>query len=188
VSAVRETVAIRQAEPADWPAIAALQTRSWRSAYRGMVSDAYLADPVEADRIALWRGRFAKPADPDRIVMVAEDGDAGVVGLACILAGHDPVWGSLIDNLHVDPDRKRGGIGRAVVTAAVRLVPEHQCDSPVHLTVLDANAAAQAVYGRWAGQRSERLVEPGPDGQRVAVRRYVWPRPAALLAALGARP
>lgn len=183
-----DTITIRVAEPGDWPAIAALQTRSWRSAYRGMLSEAYLAGPVEAERLALWRGRLAGSPDPDRIVIVAEEQGSGLVGLACILAGHDPVWGSLIDNLHVDPDRKRGGIGRRVLAAAARLVPERHRGSPIHLTVLDANVAAQAVYGRWAGRRSEPLVEPGPDKEGVAIRRYVWATPAALLAGLGERP
>lgn len=175
----REPV-IRDARPDEWAEVADLHARSWRSAYRGMMTDAYLDGPVGGERSALWRERFAAPAHPDRIVVVAEEGSR-LVGLACILAGNDPAWGSLIDNLHVDPERKRRGVGRLVLAAALRRLTPGRFREPIHLTVLEANTAAQQAYERWGGRLAEHLVVREPDGEDHAVRRYAWPSGEALL-------
>ncbi len=178
-----ETLTLREAGAADWEAVAALHIASWRSAYRGMLRESYLDDTIEAERRAIWQARFAGGPRQDQIVVVAEDG-TGFVALACILTGQDRRWGSLIDNLHVRPDRKRGGIGRAVLAEATRRIPAHHAATPLHLTVLEANRAAQAAYESWGGALSERLEAAMPDGQTLPVRRYSWESPAALLARL----
>jgi ribosomal protein S18 acetylase RimI-like enzyme len=175
-----EALAFRDAGPADWEAVAALHIASWRSAYRGMLHDAYLDGDIDAERRAVWQARFTGGPRPEQIVVVVED-KAGFVALACILAGHDPKWGSLIDNLHVRPDRKRSGIGREVLAEAARRMPPKHRDTPLHLTVLEANRAAQAAYESYGGELVERLDADLPDGQRLPVRRYAWPGPASLL-------
>ena len=176
-------IKVREAGPADALAVADLQIASWRSAYRGMLTDTYLAGPIEAERRGLWQRRFQGARSPDQVVIVAEDGNE-LVGLACILAGHDPKWGSLVDNLHVAPDRKRTGIGRLVLAEAARRVPAAHAHRAVHLTVLETNVAAQAAYERWGGELTERLNALEPDGQSLPVRRYSWQSPAELLARL----
>ena len=178
-----ETLTFREADAAEWQAVAALHIASWRSAYRGMLRDAYLDGAIAQEREAVWQARFTGEPRPDQIVVVAEDG-TGFVALACILAGHDPTWGSLIDNLHVRPDRKRGGIGRLVLAEATRRIPAAHDATPLHLTVLEANRAAQAAYESYGGQLSERLDAALPDGQTLPVRRYSWASPAELLARL----
>ncbi len=179
-----QALIFRDAGREDWEAVAALHIASWRSAYRGMLRDTYLDRAIETERRAIWRARFMGENRPDQVVVVAEDA-TGFVGLACILAGHDPRWGSLIDNLHVRPDRKRAGIGRLVLAeAAARMPAEHRA-TPLHLTVLEANRPAQAAYESWGGTLSERLDADLPDGQRLPVRRYSWASPGRLLAKLG---
>jgi predicted N-acetyltransferase YhbS len=42
---------------------------------------------------------------------VVADVDGRVVGFAHVIFDADPTWGALLDNLHVDHDRKRQGIG-----------------------------------------------------------------------------
>jgi ribosomal protein S18 acetylase RimI-like enzyme len=148
-----------------------------------MLRDAYLERAIEAERRAVWRARFTGETRPDQIVVMAEDA-TGFVGLACILAGHDSRWGSLIDNLHVRPDRKRSGIGRLVLAEATARMPVEHGATPLHLTVLETNRPAQAAYETWGGALSERLDADLPDGQRLPVRRYSWASPAALLANL----
>ena len=178
-----ETLTFREAGSADWEAVAALHIESWRSAYRGMLHDAYLDRDIEAERRAIWHARLTGEPRPDQIVVVAED-DAGFAALACILAGEDPGWGSLIDNLHVRPDLKRGGLGRLVLAEAARRVSAAHAATPLHLTVLEANDAAQRAYESWGGTLAERLDAHLPDGQALPVLRYSWASPAALLARL----
>ena len=174
---------LRVPDPAEWQAVAALHIASWQSAYRGMLYDRYLDGAIHAERESVWKARFTGEPRPDQIVVVADDG-TDFVAFACILAGHDPRWGSLIDNVHVRPDRKRTGIGRRVLAEAAARVPQEHSRTPLHLTVLEANRPAQAAYERWGGELAEHLEADLPDGQRLPVRRYSWASPDALIAAL----
>ena len=180
----RDSLRFRDAEPSEWDDVAALHIASWRSAYRGILRDAYLETAIEAERRAVWQSRFTGGARPDQIVVIGEDA-SGFVALACILAGQDPRWGSLIDNLHVRPDRKRAGIGRLVLAEAAARVPSAHRATPLHLTVLEGNAAARAAYESWGGKLVEQPDADLPDGQTLRVRRYAWDNPDALMRALG---
>ncbi|TDR87063.1 GNAT family N-acetyltransferase [Enterovirga rhinocerotis] len=184
-----EGVRLREAEPADWEAIAALQVASWRFAYRGILTDAYLDDELEAERTALWRRRFAGSVDPNQITVLAEGADsrpgAEPLAFCCILAGSDPRWGSLVDNLHVHPDALRLRLGRRVFREAARLLVggAHEA-TPLHLTVLEENERAKAAYERWQGRLVEHPTKRQPDGRVYQLRRYAWDGPAALIARL----
>lgn len=175
-------VRLRDAEPRDWRAIAALHAASWQDAYRGIMSDAYLDGPVEADRRAVWEARFTPPVPPDLIVILAErEGGGGAPeGFCCILAGQDPHWGSLIDNLHVRPGLSRRGLGRRLLASAVGRMPARFAETALHLTVFEENRRARAAYERWGGRLAGHFVTPEPDGRRLPVRRYVWDTPADL--------
>ncbi|MHB1518478.1 MAG: GNAT family N-acetyltransferase [Acidimicrobiales bacterium] len=52
--------------------------------------------------------------------MVVEAGGA-IVGFGHTLFGHDPRWGSLLDNLHVAHDRRRQGIGTGLLAETARV-------------------------------------------------------------------
>ena len=69
---------IRAAAPADTEAIGRVHVETWRSAYQGLVADAYLAGLSPAERAARWR-TFLAERDPARVLLVAEDD----VGRAC---------------------------------------------------------------------------------------------------------
>jgi hypothetical protein len=99
---------IRLARAGDAAAIAALQAESWRHTYRGFLADAYLDREVFADRDVAWRRRFGEPQETPVLTLVAEDHGA-MVGFAHSYVDDDPDWGTLLDNLHVRPDRKRAG-------------------------------------------------------------------------------
>ena len=72
---------IRAAAPADSEAIGRVHVETWRSAYRGLVSDAYLAGLSPAERAARWR-TFLADRDPARVLLVAEDDVDAVIGFA----------------------------------------------------------------------------------------------------------
>lgn len=131
---------IREATVADATLIARLHAASWRSTYRGQLTDAYLDREVEAERLVHWRALLADPRQGDLVLL------HGDVGFAAV-RGHDPGFGALLDNLHVDPARRGGGIGAALLRDVVRRLVARG-ESVMHLWVFDANTRAQAFYRR----------------------------------------
>ena len=176
-------LALREAGTADAPAVAALHAASWRTAYRGILADAYLDGPVDADRLDLWRERLAAPS-PRRITLLAEAAGA-LVGFACCVVDEDPRWGSLIDNLHAAPESRGRGIGRALLRGAAFRLGRAAPGRPVHLWCLDDNAPAMGFYRRVGGTAADRDMTPERGGTTNAVTRIVWPSPGALAAGCG---
>ena len=170
---------IREATPSDLEAIAKLHTRSWRGAYRGMLSDAYLDGNLLADRRALWQQRFSAPTANQHIV-VAEI-DQTVVGLACAFGDHDARWGTLLENIHVAPEHKGAGIGAQLVMHIAQWSARSHTSDVLRLWVLAANVAAQGFYQRLGASAVEQTDWDAPDGNRVSEMRFAWPSVAALL-------
>lgn len=183
-----DRVTLRRATAADIPHIAALHVASWRTAYRGLLSDSFLDGPVEAERLAMWQGRCAE--DPSRwpLILVAEDADGAhsgrFAGFICVFPEHDARWGSLVDNLHVAPGRTGQGIGRRLLQAAAAILVETGRVEPVHLWVFAENHSARAAYVRFGGREVEQHQATAPDGHELMAVCYAWDSPSALLAAL----
>ena len=106
---------LRSAGPTDADAVAALHADSWQRHYRGAYADTYLDGDLEVDRRAVWSERLAQPSPWARTVLAKADGE--FVGFAHVVLRDDPVWGALVDNLHVRHDQKRRGIGRRLLGA-----------------------------------------------------------------------
>ncbi|MEV8098206.1 GNAT family N-acetyltransferase [Kitasatospora sp. NPDC085879] len=178
-------VGFRAAVAGDAEQVARLHADSWRRHYRGAYSDAYLDGDVVADRLAVWSARLGSPAGA--ATFVAEDGE-GAVGFVHVVLDQDPRFGSLVDNLHVAHDRRRGGTGRALMAHAAAAVAERASSAAVHLWVLEQNAAAQRFYRALGGACAERAAVPAPGGVPGRLRgtptklRFVWPDAKALLA------
>lgn len=134
---------IRAAAPADLPAIAAIHIASWRVAYRGLLSDDYLGQPVADDLNAKWVGMDI----PDEDVLLVATDDTGVAGFIYVKGGKRPAY---IDNLHVDPTRKRSGIGAALMSAAAKILIERGHES-AYLTVITDNEGAVNFYRKMGG-------------------------------------
>ena len=157
----------------DAGAVAHLHATSWRSAYRGMLTDDFLDHGVVADRQAVWHDRLvAQPAD-QAFGIVAEDTTGQLIGFAYVLPGHDPVWGTLVDNLHVHPDAKGGGIGRRLLQAVARKLGAAHTQ-PLFLWVLDANEPAKRFYTRMGAEFAERGMAPPFGGVSLPEWRCVW--------------
>lgn len=174
------SVAIRPARTDDAGGIAELHTASWRHHYRGSLSDSYLDGPIEAERLAVWRQRLDHPRD-GQVTLIAENGRE-LVGFVCLFLDQDRAFGTFIDNLHVTIERKGEGIGRALMRQAGEAMLHALPRRPAYLFVLESNDAARAFYERVGAVAAEhgRIVEP--DGSQLAVLRYTWSSPAALIA------
>jgi GNAT superfamily N-acetyltransferase len=176
----------RTAGPGDAEAVARLHSDSWRRHYRGAYSDAFLDGDVLADRLAVWSERLEKP-DPRRCTILAQD-DSMVIGFANTVFDEDPMWGALLDNLHVARRNQRQGIGARLMALTAAAVIERPQATGLYLWVLEQNVDAHAFYEARGGRCVGRDLVTPPGG--VAVRlagspaklRYAWPEPAVLLA------
>tara|TARA_B110001454_G_scaffold192721_1_gene193211 strand:- start:621 stop:1181 length:561 start_codon:yes stop_codon:yes gene_type:complete len=164
---------VRLAQPDDAHALAQLHSASWRQAYRGQMTDAFLDGPVFEDRLALWTGRLLNPS-PRQAVWVATRDDT-VVGLACAFAHHDERWGTLLENLHVTPDHKRQGIGQLLFDAVRQWANQSAPGHWLHLWVLASNHTAQRFYQQLDAQHVESGAWHAPDGSCLPQYRYAWP-------------
>ena len=165
---------IREANLSDLEAIAALHTQSWRTTYRGVLSDAYLDTELFAERKALWLERFTHPT-PTQYIAVAEVSQT-LVGLACAYGDHDVRWGSLLENLHVAQGYKGAGLGAQLVRHIAQWCARTQSSPGLHLWVLAPNKAAQGFYRRLGANPVEDSVWDAPDGSRVAELCFAWPQ------------
>jgi GNAT superfamily N-acetyltransferase len=171
---------LREASKGDAGAIAKLHADSWCSAYRGILSDDYLANRVHAERAALWNDRFSADATKPMFVIIAEAGDA-LGGFACVFPHEDPIFGSFLDNLHVVPSRTGQGTGRLLLSEAARRLLNSGKIGGLYLWVIEQNKRARQFYARAGAAEVETKALPMPDGGRHPEVRCYWPDPAQLL-------
>jgi GNAT superfamily N-acetyltransferase len=171
---------LREAHPCDLEAIAQLHAQSWRTAYRGMLSDAYLDGDLVADRRALWQQRFSTPT-VNQTITVAENDNKTIVGLACAFGDHDARWGTLLENLHVAQGFQGAGVGAQLVAHIAQWCSRTHASDVLHLWVLAPNIAAQGFYKRLGASPVEQAEWDAPDGNRVSELRFAWPSVSALL-------
>jgi GNAT superfamily N-acetyltransferase len=164
---------IRAAGLADAVAIAQLHTRSWQTAYRGILSDDFLQGALPENRRVLWHGRLSEAERPDQFVLVDEHGGA-IRGFACAFLEADPEWGCLLDNLHVVPDLKGKGLGRQLMTAVAEQAWRANPGGRLHLWAYEENLAARRFYEHLGGVNTLCHAELAPDGSELNVIRYCW--------------
>jgi ribosomal protein S18 acetylase RimI-like enzyme len=162
-SADNAVVDIREGAAADAEPIAALHTRSWRTAYAGIFPADYLEGPVEEQQAAMWHERLVNGAKGE--LLVADDG-TNIAGFAYLIPEDDRV---LLDNLHVDPALKRSGIGGVLLRHAL----DRAAGQELYLEVLKENRPAIAFYERHGATRARQFVERFP-GFEVDVLEYYW--------------
>jgi GNAT superfamily N-acetyltransferase len=171
---------IVDAGAAGWKDAAELHTLSWKSAYRGIVSDAYLDNDCADDRQVFWSSR-AKEWDPAKIVLlIARGADGTALGMSCAVVEAESEFGVLLDNLHVRPDLKRGGIGRALIAATGRWVAERAPGSAMYLYAYRDNAVAVPFYRRRGGEEADAGIYTFKDGTSAPILRFVWRDPAKI--------
>lgn len=175
------TPRVRPIAQADARLLAQLHAASWRSAYRGLMSDAFLDREVDAERQHAWTAK-ADTLSAVHFGFVAEV-DGVPAGFIFMIAGSDPTCGTMLDNLHVLEPFRSHGVGRLLIATAMRELLARGHREPVWLWVFERNAAARRVYQRLGGREAERVVERAFDGADRPKWRVVWDSPDALLTA-----
>lgn len=140
------TVAIiRPATPDDAPAIAEVRVDAWRSTYRGMIPDAYLAAMKVEESTALW-DKVLTAAPNTTNTFVAEVAGQ-VVGFA---SGHmlpEPRHGmnAELGAVYLVRDMQRAGLGRRLVAAVAAAQQAHGANGLI-VWVIAGNKPARAFY------------------------------------------
>ena len=141
-------IAIVPAGPGDAADLAQVHVRSWRETYPGILPQAYLdrmSVPVHARR---WRHRLMQL---DEVTLVAEGPD-GLVGFC---SGDWARWNSLElrEDARSTPSMccaapKGLGLGRRLLTSAVRALAARGATSLITVGVLRDNLLARGFYER----------------------------------------
>jgi ribosomal protein S18 acetylase RimI-like enzyme len=173
-------VVVRTASLFDVSAIAALHLASWRTAYRGIVPEAYLRDVTLEGRQARWTRALSAPESRHTDTLVAVDGDE-IVGV-CSFAPRQNGTASTgeIHSLHIQPERRRTRLGTLLLDNAVRRLAERGFVSAV-LWVLEANAGARQFYEvlGWLPSGEQRV--ENRDGHAIPEVRYTTVLPHTLV-------
>lgn len=162
----------RNANRNDAENIAHLHAESWRNTYRGMLSDAYLDSVVATERLSHWQKRFTEPDSHQHIILALEADE--LLGFTCIYGDDDPKWGTMIDNLHIRPDKKGQGLGKKLLEMALEWSKENHPNRPIHLWVFEQNFAARGFYERMGGTNVERVLHHNEDDTEGYALRYAW--------------
>ena len=137
---------LRSATRFDTAGIGRLHADSWRFAYRGALTDAYLDSEAYDDRLNFWQDRFKMPP-PNQNVFVLLDG-ARLVGFASVYIADHVEYGSFLNNLHVAEDYLRRGYGTRLMSAVRDCCVKQAPTASVYLWVIHSNERAQSFYNR----------------------------------------
>ncbi len=163
---------IRPAETADAAAVARVHVDSWRTTYRGIVPDEFLAGLSYAHRQAAWERHLAEPS-ASRCVYVAENDDGEVVGYANggPERSGDPIYRGELYAIYILEPWQHQGIGRALVVGIACWLVDHGFGSML-VWVLAQNPSRrfyEALGGSYV--RTQTITIGGAQLEEVA---YGW--------------
>lgn len=156
---------LRRAGPAEAPAIARVQVDTWRSTYRGLVPDDFLAAMSPEKSAEGWRRALLRAAQAERagreFALVAEDPPGEVVGF-CTGGPErdaDPPRRGEVYAIYVLASHQGKGIGRRLMMAAAAKLELAALPSLV-VWVLKQNDLACRFYAALGGEPAGRRVKP----------------------------
>lgn len=166
-------ITYREATTNDAEQIAQLHSLSWQRNYRGIWRDDFLNGPVLENRRKVWQQRLNQPVLNQHVIVAETKGS--ICGFACAYANEDPVWGTLLDNLHVHIDQKGQGVGTVLIKSAARWSYQTNSNSGFYLWVLAQNTNARTFYENLGATNQELVTDENPGGGFSDAYRYVWP-------------
>ncbi|NYH54363.1 GNAT superfamily N-acetyltransferase [Nocardiopsis arvandica] len=159
---------IRRAVPEDGPAVAEVQVRAWRAAYRGLVPQDYLDAMDTVRRGARWTDRIDGAAWPSAGMLVAE-GDGGVAAFACFApaeegggqAGRGAGEPLELEAFYSLPEVWGSGVNQRLITGVHEALAAAGCAEAV-LWVLRDNPRARRFYAAHGWEADGTVTEEGP--------------------------
>jgi GNAT superfamily N-acetyltransferase len=168
----QQKITLRRAVASDDETIAALHTESWRSSYRGILSDDYLASSIANERRAYWQKSLNSPHPKRRYILLAEQ-DKKMVAFVSVFLDKELEYGALLHNLHVLPNLKGQGLGRSLMREAAQWTLGQNVNH-MHLWVFEANHEARKFYEVLGGKAIEKRLESVAGNVEREILRYVW--------------
>ncbi|MDQ4139497.1 MAG: GNAT family N-acetyltransferase [Bacteroidota bacterium] len=165
-------IKLREAQFQDYTAIAKLHATSWQQHYRGIMSDNFLDNEVEHDRLKVWHERLQNPPENQKIILATLN--ENLVGLSCFYLNDDPDFGTLIDNLHVAKNLQKSGVGAMLLKESAKFIRDHANFPKMYLWVYELNKNARAFYDRLGGKNFQTIEVENIDKTKALVCRYVW--------------
>ncbi|TVZ16627.1 GNAT family N-acetyltransferase [Maribacter sp. MAR_2009_72] len=162
----------RNAVDTDARAIANLHALSWQKHYRQSFSAYFLDVEVFDERIRVWQKRFQNPKNTQHILL-AEEKDR-LLGFICSHFDEHPVYGTYLDNLHVNSQEKGKGIGTQLMCKLAEEILLGKYSHGFYLWVLTTNKPAISFYERLGGKVMD-TVKADDIGDTIFYKtRYVW--------------
>lgn len=171
-----EPLILRAITRDDAPLIARLHTESWQSAYRGILTDAFLDGALLAERERTWHERLTTGFGVGWVAMRAGEAE----GFTFVRTEQHERWGLWIDNLHVRHVLKGRGTGRALLGAVAEYAASQAPERGIWLWVYADNHKARAFYRRVGGEEVETVPMLSPDGRMLPECRVAWTSARAL--------
>ncbi len=85
-----------------------------------------------------------------------------------------PLWGALLDNLHVTLALRGQGLGRRLLAAAAEWCEARRPGTGLHLWVYERNVEARRFYERLGAREIERVITELPGGGSAVIGRCGW--------------
>ena len=172
-------IELKNARAEDYTGISKLHAESWRQSYRGILSDDFLDNKVYQTLEATWLHRLKSPSE-NQYTTIAIKNDISV-GFACIFLNDNPIYGALLDNLHVSLESQQKGIGKMLVKNCAENICNNSDNHKMYLWVYESNDKARNVYTRLGGITNETIEKPNLDGTTALICRYIWDDVALIL-------
>ena len=141
---------IREATTDDIDGIAYVHAQSWKTTYRGILSDKFLDQITVEGRRKLWIRNFASP-NKDEVMYVAEDEAGQIIGFANGGACKESaIYDAELYALYLLKEYQRKGIGKLLIRSVVQNLIEKQYSS--FMTWVLAGNPAIDFYYRLGGE------------------------------------
>lgn len=143
---------IREAEVSDAYGIAKVHIDSWRTTYKGLISDKFLNDFSHDDRTVRWRKVINDYEIENRYIFVAEDSIEGIIGFAtCGIEREmkDPSIGELYA-VYILKEHQFKGVGRLLFNEVLNKLSDLKFNV-ITIWVLVENYQARKFYELMGG-------------------------------------
>ena len=172
---------VRRAIVEDAAGISHVHVDTWRSTYRGMVSDEYLSNLSYERSQRMWEANIKGPNA--QVVLVADDSEKGVIGFAACGPARDlkDAFKGELYAVYVLRDEQGRGVGRRLVLSAGRDLIAHGLDSM--LVWVLADNPSRRFYEHLGG---EKVAEKDADvgGRNLRELAFGWRNLTSLISAL----
>ncbi|MDA1193234.1 MAG: GNAT family N-acetyltransferase [Candidatus Poribacteria bacterium] len=162
---------IRTAVPEDASRLAHIEVVSWRTAYHGLMPDAYLAELSDVEKAGAWYRHLAKHRDSTvrRTFVAIQDDEA--TGFVSVGVDPDELNDGLVYLIYLLPERWGTGIGTGLMNVATAHFRTVGLDR-ANLWVLRENLRARRFYERLGWKSDGAMTSADYGGVVLEAMRY----------------